>query len=271
MAKNPTPDTMDPLPFSPEEMKAIGEIELGPSRHEKFLNAHYKKLILITLIIMLAAVVGIVYATWRARQEADGAAAVVAAMKATTAGGAATADAYDLTTLEQVQTQYPNTSAAATAELLRGMQLIAGGQEQQGIAALQNLISTTADTALRTRAQAYLAGRYMSGGDTQKATELWQSITRAGQSAYLPLAYLTLGDLAQEAGETEQARAFYTKLQEECPASPLNRAVKQRLLLLGVDAPEPVAPAPAPAPAPAATQEELPTWDSLKLPTGLTQ
>lgn len=260
---------MDPLPFSPEEMKAIGEIELGPSRHEKFLNAHYKKLIVVTLGIMLAAVVGIVYATWRARQEADGAAAIIAAMKATGAGAVADAAGYDLPTLEQVQAQYPDTSAAATAELLRGMQLVAGGQEQQGIAALESFISTTADAALRVRAQAYLASRYMSGGEAQKATELWQAITRAGQSAYLPLAYLSLGDLAQEAGEVEQARAYYTGLQEQCPASPLNRTVKQRLLLLGVDAPQPLAPAPAPAPA--APQEELPTWDSLKFPTGLTQ
>ena len=34
----------DTLPLSPEEIKAIGEIAIGPSRHEQFLNAHYRKL-----------------------------------------------------------------------------------------------------------------------------------------------------------------------------------------------------------------------------------
>ena len=32
-------------PLTPEEVKAIGEIELGPAKHEVFLNKHYKKLI----------------------------------------------------------------------------------------------------------------------------------------------------------------------------------------------------------------------------------
>ena len=37
-------NTEDTLPLTPEEIKAIGEIAIGPSRHEQFLNAHYKKL-----------------------------------------------------------------------------------------------------------------------------------------------------------------------------------------------------------------------------------
>lgn len=267
MAKKPIPSSEEPLPFSPEEMKAIGEIELGPSRHEKFLNAHYKKLIVALLIVMAVAIACIVYGTWRARQESDSAATLISALKATTAGGAAESTGYELATLENIEANYPGTSAAATAELLRGIQLVAAGQQQQGISVLENLISTTADPFLRVRAQAYLAGRYMSNGDTRKATELWQAITRSGQSPYLAFAYLSLGDLANDAGDTELARSFYNKLQAECPASPLVFTVQQRLLLLGVDAPEPVEPAPAPAPA----QDSLPTWDSMKFPTGLTQ
>ena len=262
MANQLTPGNPDSLPLSPEEIKAIGEIELGPSRHEKFLNAHYKKLIVVVVVIMLIAVSCIIYGTWRANQESDGAAAVISAMKTTTAGTAADAAGYDAALLEQVQANYSGTAAAATAELLRGMQLVAAGQEQQGTAVLESFIATTADAALRVRAQAYLAARCMSAGDAKKATELWQAVTGAGMSPYLPIAYLSLGDLAQESGETEQARAFYTKLQEECPSSPVLRTVQQRLLLLGVDAPEPVAPAPAAPAAPAAKDTELPSWNS---------
>lgn len=264
MAKNPTPDNMDSLPLSPEEIKAIGEIELGPSRHEKFLNAHYKKLIIAIIAIMLIAVAGIIYTTSRAQQVSDSAAALVSALKVTATERAESAAEYDLATLERMAAEYPDTPAGATAELVRGMQLISGGQEQQGVAALEALIAGTRSDALRVHAQAYLAGLYTRAADTAKATELWQAVTRAGQSAYLPLAYLTLGDLAQEAGDTEQARAFYTRLQEECPSSPLVRNVRQRLLLLGVDAPVPEAPAPAPE---APAQDPIPGWNSPLLPT----
>ena len=65
-------DKLKDMPeLTPEEMKAIGEIELGPSRHEKFLNAHYKKLIVATLAIMLLMAAAIIYATYRMRQKAE--------------------------------------------------------------------------------------------------------------------------------------------------------------------------------------------------------
>lgn len=243
MADQQHPGNVDPLPFSPEEVKAIGEIELGPSRHEKFLNNHYKKLIVVSVIFMLVAASCIVYATWRARQEADGAAAVISALKATAVGSVVEAAAYDAETLERVDTDYAGTNAAATAELLRGMQMVAGGQEQQGVETLENLIAANApDHFLRVRAQAYLAGHYMSGGDAEKAKKLWQEVSSVKTSPYLALAYLSLGDLAKEAGDIEQARAFYNQLQKDCPNSPLMVTVQQRLLILGVDAPEPVAP-----------------------------
>ena len=267
MADHHTPSNVEPLPFTAEEMKAIGEIELGPSRHEKFLNAHYKKLIVAVAVFMIVAVACIVYGTWRTRQEADSASTVIAAMKATQAGETADAAGYDLATLEKVAADYPGTQAAGTAELLRGMQQVAGGQEQQGVATLEGVIASTADAFLRVRAQVFLAGHYMSGGNTQKASELWQAISRAGATPYLALSYLNLGDMANDAGEVEQARSFYNKLQEECASSPLVDVAQQRLLLLGVDAPEPVAPESENKPA----EEEIPTWNSVDFSSGLKQ
>lgn len=249
MANHPNSINEDILPLTPEEMKAIGEIELGPSRHEKFLNAHYKKLIIITIVVMMAAVACIVYVTWRAHQEADGSSAIVSVLKTDAVCNAADAAAYDAAALDAIEADYNDTKAAATAELLRGMRLVAGGQEQEGVNVLQNVIASSPQGFLRMRAQAYLAGHYMSGGDAAKANELWQAVVRAGKTPYLALAYLSLGDIAAESGEADQAHAYYTKLQEECPSSPLMPTVQQRLMLLGVDAPEPVAPAPAPAPA----------------------
>ena len=49
----------DTMPLTPEEIKAIGEIAIGPSKHEQFLNAHYKKLMWggITLGVAAGAVI----------------------------------------------------------------------------------------------------------------------------------------------------------------------------------------------------------------------
>ena len=234
----------DSLPLTPEEMKAIGEIELGPSRHEQFLNNHYKKLIVIVLVLMLLASAAIVYGTWRSRQEADAAAQNMAAMKVPS--GVVSVAEYDAATMQKLTTDYAGTKAAATAELMRGMQLVDAGQEQEGIKLLNDVISSTADSFLRTRAQVFLAGHYMRGGDTEQSTQLWQAVAAAGNTPYLALSLLTLGDLAQQRGDIEMARSLYKQLQDTCPTSPLIVAVQQRMLLLEVDAPEPVAPAPEP-------------------------
>ena len=241
----------DDFSLSPEEMKAIGEIELGPSRHEKFLNAHYKKLIVALAVVMVVAVVSIVYGTWRSRQETDGAAALLAAIKAGKVGVLPDATNYDLAALDRMVSEYEGTQAADAAAVLRGMHLIAAGQEKEGVEALEQVAVESREVALRERATAYLAGHYMRGGNNDRALELWRSLAADENSVYYPLALLSLGDMAKEAGEVEQARTYYEKLKDGCPNSPLKGTVAHRLLLLGVDAPLPVAPAPQPEPTPA--------------------
>lgn len=260
----------DSLPLSPEDMKAIGEIELGPSRHEKFLNAHYRKLICGLVALMLLATAAIVYVTWSARQQADAAAANIAALQATSPGNAAYVGEYDLAALEQVIARYPGTPAAESAALLRGIQLIAAGQEQEGVAVLeQAAASSTGNSLLPVRAQAFLAGYYMNGGDNQKAIRLWQAVAAVGENPYEALSLLCLGDMAQEAGDMEQARSYYMHLEKKCPSSPLLSVAQRRLLLLGVDAPTPVEPPPAPAEP--TQQDALPGWTPMELPQGISQ
>ena len=73
----------DTMPLSPEDIKAIGEIAIGPSRHEQFLNAHYRKLMWggITLGIVAGGVIAYFSHCNDMRHEA--AAQVVQAMKIT--------------------------------------------------------------------------------------------------------------------------------------------------------------------------------------------
>lgn len=233
----------DAMPLTPEEMKAIGEIELGPSRHEKFLNQHYKKLIFGTIAIMVLSSAAIVYGTWRAHRNAEAAAAAIAAMKVPT-GGVESVD-YDATRLGNIVQSYTGTQAAATAQLLRGMQMVDAGEDQAGLALLEQVAASAPEDFLRLRARVFLAGYYMRGGDTAKAVDLWLAVSQAGASPYQALALLSLGDLAKQARDEEQARTYYNQLIEACPSSPLMLVARNRIILLGVDAPVPVEAAPA--------------------------
>lgn len=258
MAKNNNRN-VDPLPLTPEEMKAIGEIELGPSRHEQFLNAHYKKLIVALIGVMLLASAAIVYTTWRATQESNAAAAAVAAVKVPT--GAVSAAEYDPVVLEGIAAEYPSTRAAATAQLLRGMELLAGGHQASGIEKLQSVIDSAQDDFLRQRAQVTLALHYTENGDLDKAMSLWQAVAKSETSPWEPLALLSMGDIAVQQGNVDMARIYYTQLKEDCPTSPLNIAARQRERQLGVDAPVPEQPVSTPD----KPQEDttLPGWSSV--------
>lgn len=244
--------------LTPEEMKAIGEIQLGPSRHEKFLNAHYKKLIVLLLVIMLLAAGGIIYATYIMNRKAEASGLLLHAIGVDTAEAK---DEFDMATLDRIVKEYSGTKAVETAQLLRGIQLVESGEEKKGLDALQQVILTTDEPFVRLRAQVYLAGHYMRGGQDAKASELWQAVSREGVSPYQALALICLGDIAQKAGDEAGARAFYSQVEKKCPNSPLVRDAKRRLLILGVDAPTPVAP-PKPAKQPDDTSE-TPQEDSL--------
>ena len=247
------------LPLTPEEMKAIGEIELGPSRHEQFLNAHYRKLVVALIAFMLLATAAIVYATWRSTQEARSAEAAVAALRVPT--GVAEAAGYDAAELDKITAEFPGTHAADTAPLLRGMHLLAAGQ-QQGIAALQSVIDSSPNDFLRLRAQVTLALHYTDGGELDKAAALWQAVSSAGSSPWEPLALLSLGDISVQQGKADMAEIYYTQLKENCPGSPLSAVARQRLLIVGVDPPVPVAPKPVEQPA-QPTPEAIPGWSPM--------
>ncbi len=234
-------DKLKDMPeLTPEEMKAIGEIELGPSRHEKFLNAHYKKLIVATLAIMLLMAAAIIYATYRMRQKAEASGLLVQALGVVDVSAAD--ENASMATLEHIINDYSDTQAAGTAQLLRGMRLVEGGEEKKGLQTLQQVAMGAEEPFIRLRAQVFMAGYYMKGGENEKAAELWQTVSRAGDTPYQALALLSLGDLAQKNGDEQGARTYYTQIAERCPASPLQAAAQQRLLILGVDAPKPVSP-----------------------------
>lgn len=234
----------DILPLTPDEIKAIGEIELGPSRHEQFLNAHYKKLMWGGIALGILGGSIIAYFSHLNDRKTEAAAQLVSAMKITAPGDAATPDAYDAKVLENLQQQHAGSAAAVTAKLMEGLSLLNAEDKSQGIARLQALAAECDDVLISARALAAVASSLQADGKTEESAKAWEQVAAQGQSPYLALAYLTLGDMARTSGQTEQARNYYLLAESKCATSTLvmNKTVQMHKMLLDVDAPTPVAP-----------------------------
>lgn len=245
----------DIQPLTPEEIKAIGEIAVGPSRHEVFLNQHYRKLMWGGISLSLVAGVVIAYFSHKNDMRMEAAAQVVQAMKVAAPGATVSAAEYDAPTLQQLRAEYAATPSAETASLLEGLSLLAKGEEAAAVALLEQLASGSANVLLQSRALAALATHYLSTGKEAESRAAWQRVTELGDTPYTALAYITLGDMCKSAGERDAARAFYEQASAKCATSTLvtGKVVEMRLMLLDVDAPRAVAPAPAPV-APAAPE-----------------
>lgn len=244
--KNSIDDELSAL--SAEEVKAIGEIELGPSKQEEFLNKHYKKLIAGSVVLAVAIGVGICMATFRRQHLDAGAHQLFAAAKVVSPGVAGEPSDYDAKGLSAVQTEYSGTDSASTAALMEGLSLLQGeGTAETGVSRLEEIAASSQNEWVRARALSAVATYYMGEGKTDSATAAWKKVTQLPANAYTALAYVSLGDLARNAGDTETARSYYTLLAKECPASVLTRSqvAEMRLMLLEADEPVPVKPLPA--------------------------
>ena len=232
----PNPDEM---PLTPEEIKAIGEIELGPAKHEIFLNKHYKKLIIGELAGAL----------------------IVKSMGSASLNGAQQPSAYDAAALAEINNQYADTNSAELAQLLEALSLLTDtAKAEMALSQLESIAATTQNSLLRARALASLATYYTGEQKPEQATGYWKQLISMPANPYSALAYVSLGDQAKLSGDLEGARNFYNQVLSVCPYSPLVRhnVVQTRLDLLEVDAPVPVAPPAEPAPAPAATPAPAP-------------
>ena len=236
----------DIQPLTPDEIKAIGEIELGPAKHEIFLNKHYKKLLWGGIGLGIAAGCVIAFFSHRNDMKQSAAAEVVSAMKLTAPGVGAQPAEYDDAAIGTLAADYSSTPSADTGLLLSGMKMLEGGNAPRGAAMLEQLAAKSEDSLIKARALSAVASHYLSDGKEDKAAEAWKKVVEVGESPYLALAYITLGDIARAKGDMEAARAAYTDAQSKCETSPLvtSKAVEMRLLLLDVDAPKPVAAAP---------------------------
>ncbi len=253
--KTPSQDA----PLSPEEIRAIGEVNIGPAKHEVFLDNHYKKLIVGGIVVALGVVAAITYYSMKDEKETDAAAALISAMGADRAESNITSAALDAGKLEAVAAQYPDTAATDTAKYLAHAAAVAKGRTQQGLAGMNALLKSTANEALKVRVRVYLADQYGQQGKLEEAAAMWQEVIASGESPYLALAYMASGDIAQQQNDKEKAKALYQAGLIRCGNSNLADRMKERLLVIDVAPPVKEAPAPLPAPLPEAEDSAVPS------------
>ncbi len=238
----------DIRPLTPEEIKAIGEIEIGPSKHEIFLNTHYRKLMWGGIGLSVAAACVIAWFSYRNDHRNEAAAQAMQVFNVSAPGSAAAPAAYDTAALQALSGTYAGTPSAGVAELLKSLSQLGGENSSAALSALEQLADSSSTPLVAARAQAAVASYYTREAKEKEAIAAWQKLVQMGDSPYQALAYLTLGDLTAASGDTKAARAYYEQARTKCETSALvtGKTVEMRLVLLDVDAPRPVAPLASP-------------------------
>lgn len=238
-SKNDTPS------LSPEEIRAIGEIQIGPSKYESFLDDHYKKFILGLVAVILLGVGGVAWYSTKNATSDKAAAELIAAMGENKIRLVSESSSSDQSKLQNIAQQYENTASAETALCLKGTAQLSGESSSEGITTLTALSESAQNLLVRQRATASLAMHYMNAGEKEKAILMWKKLCVEDAGIYAAMAYMCLGDIARMDGNTEEARSFYKSAIGKYPQSSLVREggdIMLRLALLDVDDPKPVAP-----------------------------
>lgn len=272
MQTNNTKPTPEDMPLSPEEIKAIGEIDLGPAKHEIFLNKHYKKLIYGGIALAVVATAATAWYAHGEQQREEAGALVVKAVGATVTDTSLSPQNYDPEALDAVTSEYPGTPSEETAKLLKAVREITDPAHTD-FGALVELADSAKNDFIRLRATVALAMRFTKDGDADKATLYWQKVVSMPRNVYTPRAYVNLCDIAWNQGKQDLAADYLRQARAACPDSPLfatgannDIAVRSDLLESGVDAPVAVAPPAepaAPAELPALPGETAPAEDDI--------
>lgn len=179
----------------PEPALAAQTIEISTPM-EQFLEAHFKKLVLLFALIALAAVAyGVVSYTSRANA---------------TAAGEAFAAAKTVEDCDLVISQYPGTLAAGNALLLKAELFWTQNKKDSSVAALREFTTKNADHPLVPQALLGLGTKLESMKEAGEARPVFERITSEfANSDVAALAQIRLGDLLWAEGKEAEAKAAY--------------------------------------------------------------
>lgn len=218
--------------------KPLGEIAIGPSAFEMFLERNQKML----AVVGVSALLGTIgYVIWRgvehSREEQAGAALTAAA---------------DIPALEKVGADYGTTAAAPSARFLLAQELWKSGKKDEAITTLQALIKDSPKHPVAATAQASLGSYLMEQGKTADAKAAFQAVIDNPDGRYLaPYALINQAYLAKAEGKLDEAEEYLKTARDKYsePKNHFSELAKEYLLILKATPPAEIDPPPAP-PAP---------------------
>jgi len=225
----------------------IGEISQEPSALEAFLDANQKKLILVGILAILCLIGYVIYDGLRKLAASDAAGEVAAART--------------VPELDAVSKSRAGTNAGGSALIFKSQRLWQDQQQQEAIDTLQSFVNDYPEHPAIGSAYASIGSYHQQMGKLDEAKAAYEKSAETTTAAS-SLALLSLGDLARSAGDHDAAEAFYKRITTEYEDSHFQAKTwaRQRLELIGVDAPTekaPELPTPAPATAPAVTTDPV--------------
>lgn len=167
---------------------------------ERFLDAHFKKLVLLSAVVAVGAMAyGVISYTNRA---------------SAVAAGQAFAAAKTVEDCDVVISEHPGTLAAGNALLLKADLLWAQNKKDSSVAALREFTKSHSDHPLMPEVTLGLATKLESMGEAAEAQPLFEKVINdySGNDV-AALAQLRLGDLLWSTGKEEDAKAAYEAVQ----------------------------------------------------------
>ena len=225
----------------------IGEISQEPSAFEAFLDANQKKLILLGILAILCLVGYVIFDGLRKLAKTDAAGEVAAART--------------VPELDAVSKSRAGTNAGGSALIFKSQRLWQDQQQQEAIDTLQSFVSDYPEHPAIGSAYASIGSYHQQMGKLDEAKTAYEKSADTS-SAASSLALLSLGDLARSEGDHDAAEAFYKRITTEYEDSHFQAKAwaRQRLELIGVDAPTekvPELPKPTTPASPAVTTDPV--------------
>ncbi len=235
-------ENTNPTPFA--------EIEMGPSKFEEFMDQHQKKLLGLAILILFGVLAIVAQQTLQKQKRED--------------AGSATLTANDVSSYQEVISNFPNSASASTAELLLAT-AEADENPAKAIEALKNFVSTNDEHPALPSALTILGQYQLEAGEIEQAKATLKEVTLLGDNAnhIKHIAYISLGDIESQQGNIEAASSNY----EQAKTFDTSKILAEfKLTTLGVDPPELIEPAPAELPTPPQPTAPTPTAPTPTLP-----
>jgi|GEM_PF-4145408 len=212
---------------TPSSSATIGEIELGPSKSDQFLDKNFK-----TIIISLV-VIGVVVCIFMIKSVTD--------KQDQEQAGSALYRAQEADEYSQIVSDYSKSPSAGTALILQANLHIQAEELEKAVTSLKTYLNDYPNHAAASKAKLSLASIYQRQDNFEGAKVLYSSL-QSGDDAFASASYIGLADIAFIQGDKTTATALLEEGKELFDGTSFAAVMSERLNLLNYELPEIIEP-----------------------------